>query len=277
MSSSTARGPLVLVTYPAQGEQRLALESLLNKTASMMFLNDLAGEQRRDALEQADVVLTWNINREMQEQDYAALKNARLLQLISAGADHVPFRFLPKGLVIASNAGAYAEPMAEHILALTLALAKRLLIEQRKLMAGQFDQATPNRLLCGGTCGILGYGGIGKAAARLMRAMEMHIYAINSSGRTSEQVDFIGTLDDLETVLKASDVVVISLPFNKHTRGLIGQRQLEWMRPDAILINVARGDLIDEAALYHHLTTHPDFWPASTPGGSSLSAMGNSA
>src|SRR5215471_20248250 len=102
--------------------------------------------------------------------------------------------------------------MAEHIMAMTLALAKHLLVQQQKLKEGQFDQFTPNRLLSGMTAGILGFGGIGRAIARLMRAFGMRIYAINTSGTIPEPADFVGTLRDLERVLRESDVVVICLP-----------------------------------------------------------------
>ena len=149
--------------------------------------------------------------------------------------------------------------MAEHVLAMTLALAKHLLVQQQKLKEGQFDQFTPNRMLSGMTAGILGYGGIGRATARLMRAFGMRIYAINTSGRSPEPADFLGTLRDLEQVLRESDVVVLCLPLTRTTRGLIGERELGWMKPDAILINVARGALLDEEALYMHVKSHSDF------------------
>src|SRR5208283_154953 len=74
-----------------------------------------------------------------------------------------------------------------------------------------------------------------------------------------ESVDFIGTMNDLQHVLSSSEVVVITIPLTKATRHCIGKRELEWMKSDAILINVARGDIIAEEALYTHLLNHPDF------------------
>ncbi len=113
--------------------------------------------------------------------------------------------------------------MAEHVLAMTLALAKCLLVEQQKLRYGEFDQFTPNRLLTGMTAGILGFDGIGRATARLMRAFGMRIYTINTSGVSSEPTDFLGSLHDLEHVLRQSDVVVVALPLKKATGGSSGR------------------------------------------------------
>jgi glycerate dehydrogenase len=161
--------------------------------------------------------------------------------------------------MIASNAGAYAGPMAEHVLAMTLALAKNLFQEHQKMAQGEFNQSRLNRMLQGSVCGILGFGGIGRAVARLMRSFGVRIHAVNTSGKTDDSVEFIGTLKEMKQVLAAADIVIISLPLKKATRGLIGKRELEWMKPDAILINVARGDIVDEQALYEHLVSRPGF------------------
>jgi glycerate dehydrogenase len=216
-------------------------------------------EERHLALQKAQAILSWNFSRELSSEDYSHLKPGTLVQLISAGADHLPFQDLSPDLVLASNPGAYARPMAEHVMAMVLALAKRLLVQNQKLRQGEFDQFTSNRLLSGTTAGILGFGGIGRATARLMRAFDMKIYAINHSGASSEPTDFLGTLENLEQVLQASDVVVVSLPLTNATRGLIGPKQLDWMKPNAILVNVARAAILDEGAVYRHVESHPDF------------------
>ncbi len=132
-------------------------------------------------------------------------------------------------------------------------------MQNQKLRNGEFDQFTPNRSLSGMTAGILGFGGIGQATARLMRTCGMRIFAINTSGTSPESTDFLGTLRDLEHVVRESDVVVISLPLTRATRGLIGKEELAWMKPDAILVNVARGAILDEEALYSHVKSHPSF------------------
>src|SRR3989440_6962518 len=209
----------IVVTYNASPEQKALLLEVLGSLATLTFLNEIQSAQREQTLERADVLLSWNFPREILPHEYPRLQHVKFIQLLSAGADHMPFADLPSHIIVASNPGAYAAPMAEHVMAMTLALAKRLLIEDQKLRNGEFDQFTPNRLLAGMTAGILGFGGIGRATARLMRAFGMKIYAINHSGTSPEPTEFIGTLRDLEHVLRASDVVVVSLPLTKATRG----------------------------------------------------------
>ena len=248
----------VVITVDADERQRAFINKFLEK-AQVTYLAGLGKDERGAALREAQVIVSWNLPRELGQDELGLLKNARLIQLVSAGVDHVPFEALPDGPIVASNAGAFAEAMAEHVLGMTLALAKRLCIEQANLKQGSFNQLSFNRMLKGKMCGILGYGGIGQASARLMRALGMHIYAINRSGESQADVEFTGTLQDLKRVLSASDVLVISLPLNNLTDGLIGERELGWMKEDAILVNVARGEILQEGAFYQHLKTHPNF------------------
>lgn len=250
----------IAVTTPFVREARRAqFQELFGAETRLSFLSGMPSGLRAETLAQAEVLLSWNLPKELEQDELSLLRNVRLIQLLSAGADLVPYAGLPGHLVVASNAGAYAEPVAEHALALTLALAKDLVREHAKMAQGGFSQSRLNRLLRGSVCGIIGFGGIGRATAGLMRALGVRIHAVNTSGRTDEPVEFIGTLGDLRKVLAASDIVVIALPLTKTTRNLIGKRELEWMKPNAILVNVARGDIIDEQALYEHLAGHPGF------------------
>jgi len=196
---------------------------------------------------------------ELDDAGFAALHSGQVLQTISAGVDFLPFDRLPDGLTIQSNAGAYAEPMAEHVLAMYLALSKRLLVEHHKMADGEFDQFRRNRWVDGSTCAIFGFGAIGEATARLLKPLGVSVMAINRRGESDQPVDFLGTPDDLEYVLGECDGLVIAAPLTPETRGLFDREKLSWMADDAMLINVARGELIDQRALYEHLREHPQF------------------
>lgn len=251
--------PHVLVTFAADERQRAIIGGVLGEAASVTYLGDLEDERRAAELAQTAVLISRVPGEELRDEEWPTLSGLRLLQLISAGVEHVPFAYLPLELTVAGNAGGYAEPMAEHILAMILALAKRLCPQQHLLQEGVFDQETLNRELRGRSCAILGLGGVGRATLPLLRALGMRVLAVTRRGASDADVDFVGTLDDLETVLRSADVVLICLPLTRRTRGLIGARELGWMRPEAILVNVARGPIIDEAALYRHLLDHPGF------------------
>jgi phosphoglycerate dehydrogenase-like enzyme len=239
---------------------RKAIEANLGRVADVTYLSDSGEDQRGERLSSAEAVLAWNIGAELHGRDeFARLTSATLIQLLSAGADRVPFGLLPEGVRVASNAGAYAEPMAEHVLALALALAKRLPQGHAALARGVFDQHTPTGQIRGSLVGILGFGGIGQASARLFQALGARVHALNRSGRTEAAIDRIGTLDDLDPLLSSADILVVSLPLTRATDGLIGRRELALMKPEAILVNVARAAIIEEDALYEHLERTPSF------------------
>src|SRR5271165_4495277 len=155
--------------------------------------------------------------------------------------------------------------MAEHAPAMALAAAKRLILEHEKLKRGQFNQFTQNRMLAGGVCGIFGFGGIGAATGRLMHGVGMRVHAINRHGRTNERVDWMGTPERLNELLEVADVLLISAPLTRATYGLIGAAELRRMKNDAILVNLARGEIVQERPLFEHLVQHPRFTACIDP------------
>ncbi len=248
----------VVIVYELDSTSRAVITAALDGAAEAVYLADLDDVARADALRNADAVLA-RTTRELRQGEIALLSDIRLLQFINAGIDFVPLADLPPGVQVATNGGAYAEPMAEHALAMMLAAAKRLLVEHAALADGEFNQFVRNRMLAGRVCGILGFGGIGVAMARLSRGIGMKVHAINRRGHSEEPTDWIGTPAQLDELLAVSDVLVICTPLTPATLGMIGAAQLGRMKEDAILVNLARGEIVDEGALYDRLAAFPNF------------------
>jgi glycerate dehydrogenase len=251
---NTRRRPLLLATVdPAT---RPKVEAQLGDRVELRYLAELPESERAATLAQADILLTLQPTREIGDA-WPDAPAWRFVQVVTAGVDHLDMRRFPPETLIASNVGAFAEPMAEHVLAMALALCKKLHYNHQRMREGVFDQMSLTGTLRGKTAAILGFGGIGHACAALLQPLGVRIHAVNRSGRTDVPVWRCSTLDDLQSVLREADLVIVSLPLDRDTRGVLGAREIGWLKDDVILVNVARGELIDEHALYAFLRDHP--------------------
>jgi phosphoglycerate dehydrogenase-like enzyme len=251
----------ISVTFKTLPDERKALINELGKEIDIYFLEDYPEKEKERILLNADIILTWNPEQEGIMQFMSKADNLKFVQLMSAGFDHINPKDFPDNTRIASNQGAYAEPMAEHVMAFMLALSKRLTVYHKQIANGVFEQLrSQTKFLKNSVLGIIGFGSIGKATAKLARPFGVKIMGINTSGKTDEAVDFIGTLKDIDYVLQNADTLVLSCALNEQTEGIINRQKLELMKPDAVLINVARGPIIVEKDLYEHLKSHPDFY-----------------
>jgi phosphoglycerate dehydrogenase-like enzyme len=252
--------PVALMTFSPDAEERAVLDDVFAGVARIVLLPDGDGAARRQALQEATVIVSRNIKGELRDDELPLLANVKLMQTISAGFNHLPFASLPATMPIACNAGGFAEPMAEHVVAMVMAAAKRLAVYHQQMTDGVWTWGVKNKKITGALCGILGFGGIGQETARMLRGLGMKIWATNRSGKTDKPVDFIGTPAETDKVLRSADVVVLSFALNAGTTGLIGARELGLMKKDAILVNVSRGDAINQKALYEHLKANPEFY-----------------
>ena len=196
-----------------------------------------------------------------------AADDLRLLQAPSAGVDGIAFDAVPEGVPVA-NTFHHEGSMAEQVVASTVVLRRGLVRLDAELRRGRWasstydpDQVQPSSLE-GARVGFVGFGHIGTATWRLFRAFGASGAAVTGSGSLSgadaaaHGLAWAGTTaDDLERLLGESDVVVLSAPLTAATRGMVGSEQLARMRPDAVLVNVGRGPLVDEHALFGALTT----------------------
>ncbi|MEN6511108.1 MAG: 2-hydroxyacid dehydrogenase [Chloroherpetonaceae bacterium] len=253
----------ILVTYKATAEEKEFLTKFFAGKANIDYLQEYPDKERGILFQSADILLSWNPKSEGLNSPNISYKNVKFIQLLSAGYDHIDLSLLPANIKVAANQGAYSEPMAEHILAMLLSCAKRLNKYQNLMSQGIFKQLESFTLpIKGSTIGILGFGGIGKATARLLKPFNAKIIAINSTGKTDEDIEAIYTLDYLDEFLEQVDFLIITIPLNEQTNGLIGKRELELMKPNAVLVNVARGAIIKEKDLYEHLKANPEFYAA---------------
>lgn len=252
--------PNLLVSYRPDKAIKPIFYEVLGDLASIEFIPEKNDHDRIKLLRGAGVIVALSFSeKEIDPGEISHLQNLRFIQLVYAGADNLPFNLISEDIILASNVGAFAEPIAEHVLALVLALAKNIMPNYRILGEGKFDRTGFNQELRGAVCAIIGFGGNGKAIARIMQALGMKIFGINRSGTTDAPIEFVGKASDLKKALEISDVVVVTTPLNRETRDLLGKKELEGMKEDAILINVARGDVINQKALYDHLKSHPNF------------------
>jgi glycerate dehydrogenase len=247
----------ILVSFNPNSKQIEIIENELSEKANIYYLE--SDTNRTEAIEKADIIFSWNPIREFDDEEYKFFENVKLMQLLSAGGDHLPFEFFPDSLIVAGNVGAYAQAMAEHALAMALSLSKNLFVNHQKIKEGVFDQSSQGKLVHGANFAIIGFGGIGKEIYKLLQPFDPKIYAINTTGKTDLDVFFAGTVEDLNYVLSNADFIFITIPLTKKTKGMIGKTELNNMKDDAILVNVARGEIIDQKDLYEHLLSHPEF------------------
>ncbi len=187
--------------------------------------------------------------------DRALLTNAPNLKLVcvaATGTNNVDLESCRELGIPVCNITAYGTPaVAQHVMMLILALSTRLVDYQRDVRAGKWREAEmfclmdrPIRELNGKTLGIVGYGELGKAVAKLARAFGMEILLARRPGGTAQP----GRLP-LEELLPQVDVLTLHCPLSPATRNLISTHELNLMKTDALLINAARGGIVDEAAL----------------------------
>ena len=192
-----------------------------------------------------------------------AAPNLKILLQPWVGTDWLDPGFLPKGLVIC-NAGGHAAPMAEYVLGAMLEHALELRGMHQDMQNGQWRRAGRNAAaearhgdLRGRHVGLVGYGDIAQAVATRAQAFGMSVSAIARSTRqeTPAPLDWIGTQADLPKLLAETDYLVMTCDLNDETEGMIDTAAFAQMKDTAYIVNVARGEVIDEDALFEALST----------------------
>ncbi|GGA51031.1 hydroxyacid dehydrogenase [Kroppenstedtia guangzhouensis] len=210
----------------------------------------------RDAIEVAsDAVILITYGEDLDEEKVAHFPYLRWIHVISAGVELLPFAALKKRAIRVTNArGIHATPMGEYALAVILQWTRKLHQFADRQRQGRWDRSLRVEELSGKTVSILGTGATGRGIASRLKAFGVRVLGMNTDGTPVSFFDETMAPNDLEKLMKCSDFVVVTLPLTPHTRGFIGERELAWMQPTACLINMARGAVVDEAALLDALS-----------------------
>ncbi len=208
----------------------------------------LPRELSTESIEEADAIV---VGTRMASQLLDLLpraKRVRWIHALAAGVDPFPFDLLRRtDITVTNSRGLYADGLAEFVVAAMLWFAKDLRRVTRNQDARHWEPFTVERLE-GQTAGIIGFGGIGRAVARRAEALGMQVIAAR---RRSELGD--ATVDD---VIEGSDYVILCAPLTPSTRGLMSASRIARMKPASVLINVSRGQLVDEEALVSALQSN---------------------
>ncbi len=191
------------------------------------------------AAPEADAILNWTGSRDLLREVWRMAPRVRWVHSRSAGLDDLMFPELAEGAAVLTNArGVFSEILGEFAMAAVLFFAKGLRRMVRNQEAGVWEQFDTVEV-AGQTMGVIGRGDIGQAAARRAEAMGMHVLGLRRADGAERKRE----------LLARSDYLVLSAPLTPETRGIVGAAELRAMKPAAVLINLGRGPLVDEAAL----------------------------
>lgn len=252
----------------------------------LLFLDSGRSEEVREKLPRADAILIADaaLTAEMIQQA-AKLK---MVQHQGVGYERIDVKALAKaGVPLALCPAGTDEAVGEHTVLLMLAALKRLVAAHDAMVVGKWlrwELRMSTRDLYGKTVGLIGFGRTGRAVAKRLRGFGVRLIAndpyITLSDR--ERAEFGVTLVSKEIVLREADIVSLHVPLTEETRHLIGRPELAQMKPSAVLINVSRGGVIDQPAVYEALKDRrimaaglDVFSPEPLPAGDPLTTLDN--
>lgn len=216
-----------------------------------------SAEQTVERLKNATIAITNKV--QLQREVLEQLPKLKMVAVSATGVNNVDIDCCKARGIVVSNIRNYSvHTVPEHVFMLILALRRNLLAFRAEVLNGAWQKSEqfclftePVRDLHGSTLGLIGHGAIGKAVAQIAVAFGMQVLVAEHKGVSNIRAGYTA----FDTVLQDSDVISLHLPLNAQNRHLIGAPEFDQMKPGALLINTARGGLVDETALLEALQT----------------------
>lgn len=247
----------VFLDFATVGPSDLDTSSLTNILPDIEIRNVTAVDEVVERIADADIVLTNKVRLGREVLQYA--DRLKLIGLTATGTDNVDLDFARAQGIAVCNIRAYCtESVVEHVFAVLLKLSHSIDQYEESVSAGNWEKSEefclldyPLRELSAMTLGIVGYGELGRGVARMAKNFGMRVLVADSH---APDPDDDATRASFEELLKQCDVISLHCPLTASTRNMFGAAQFSAMKSNAILINTARGGLIDSAALATALT-----------------------
>lgn len=248
----------VFLDFATVGPSEIDISPLESAVSSLALFNSTPEKQVIERVGRCEFVFINKVR--ISRAVIEAAGNLRFIGLIATGTDNVDLEAAKEHNVAVANIRSYCtNSVVEHVFAVMLHMARNVGRYDAAVRAGAWQQASdfcmlnyPLRELSSMTLGIVGYGNLGQGVGKLAEAFGMHVMIANRIGSETKADDSRVSLDEL---LAESDVVSLHCPLTAATENLIDARELEIMKADAMLINTARGGLVNSAALVHALET----------------------
>ncbi len=231
--------------------------SLLDKSPGLSydFLKEYHAEYVAEQLQDYDVLIS--LKPKVTAQSLRGLSRLCAIGRCGVGYDNVDLAACTEnGIAVYITPEGVVRPVAESILLFVLALSHRLVIKDMQVRQGRWAESTRRlgREPRGRVIGSIGLGNIASEAIRLLRTLDVRRFLAFDPFVSAERASALGVeLSSLDNLLRESDYVLVNCPLTAETRGLVGKAQLALMKADAVLINTARGPIVDEAALIEAL------------------------
>ncbi|MBN2483743.1 MAG: hypothetical protein JXD21_06045 [Candidatus Omnitrophica bacterium] len=210
----------------------------------------IPGKKPAGILSDAEVFLaTWVFDERMMKELIPRLPSLRWIHSTKTGVEHiVPALEKREDITLTHIGNLHSNRIAEFVIGVILSIAKNI-PDHIALFRKRQWKVLPSRMTADVIVGIIGLGNIGSKIAAYAKTLRMHVMAIDNVQKTDEHVDRFFLMDGLNDFLSQADFIVLSCPLTSETKDLIGTAQLEVMRKSAWLINVARGEIVNEADL----------------------------
>ena len=238
----------ILVYYPDPAEARAYADRVAFPRRSFAVRCAATPEEAARCIGEAEVLFAWNFPVPL----LAKAPRLRWVQVMGAGVERFLVPELGPEVFLSRAAGIFGPWMAEYSLAWCLWVTQRIARFRGQQRERRWIPADPLRIR-GTTLCVIGLGDIGRHIARGAKGLGMTVIGVTRSGRPVPGVARVYRPRALATALARADFVVLTVPLSRQTRGLIGRAELAAMKPSAWLINIARGPVVDEAALLETL------------------------